>query len=370
MNSALHLKILTIFIKRSHNYLDTNANIPMEPGEPWLMRETEAYFLEKNGSDLLLACPEKAGKGYKRSIKLGSGFNLLIRDYQLEAGLIEQTETYSAKPMQGYSSEMELEFGFHLSGSRRGNCLSSGQSFLQWSPQSLEEGTYEWPARQRVLKADIHLCDPCRLNDLIVGYYTQLPLHVRRIFEGIGKEIYFETGTITPSMQLALHQLLNCPYQGVTKELYLEGKILELIALWLDRLTGDGSQPYLDLQLRETDLIQQAKGILVRHMDNPPSSLELARQVGLNEHKLRAGFRQIFGTTAFGYLHAYRMEQARQLLAETRMTVTEVAAKVGYANQGHFAAAFRKKFGITPRSYAVEERAKDRFWDQGNRFLS
>lgn len=78
--------------------------------------------------------------------------------------------------------------------------------------------------------------------------------------------------------------------------------------------------------------------------------MTLARQVGLNDFKLKLGFRQVFGTTVFGYLHEHRMEQAQLLLQERRMNVEEVARTVGYANRSSFA-AFRKKFGINPKYY-------------------
>jgi len=77
--------------------------------------------------------------------------------------------------------------------------------------------------------------------------------------------------------------------------------------------------------------------------------VELARLAGLNDYKLKAGFRQVFGTTVFGYLRQQRLEQARQLLQAQEISVTEAAATVGYSSQGHFAAAFRKQFGINPK---------------------
>jgi AraC family transcriptional regulator, transcriptional activator of the genes for pyochelin and ferripyochelin receptors len=79
--------------------------------------------------------------------------------------------------------------------------------------------------------------------------------------------------------------------------------------------------------------------------------IKLARQVGLNDYKLKRGFRQLFGTTVFGYLHAERMEKARTLLMNRQMKVTEVSHTVGYASLPSFSLAFRKRFGVSPRSY-------------------
>ncbi|MEH2463941.1 helix-turn-helix transcriptional regulator [Nostoc sp.] len=58
-----------------------------------------------------------------------------------------------------------------------------------------------------------------------------------------------------------------------------------------------------------------------------------------------------FGTTVFGYLHDYRMEQARQLLLSGQMKIEQVAQIVGYVNRSRFANAFRKKYGINPKAY-------------------
>jgi AraC-like DNA-binding protein len=97
---------------------------------------------------------------------------------------------------------------------------------------------------------------------------------------------------------------------------------------------------------------------LVRNLENPPSLFGLARQVGLNDTKLKRGFRQVFGTTAFGCLHAHRMEQGRQLLAKGKMNVTEVAYKIGYSSRTYFSRAFTKHFGLNPIVY-LRDNCKD-----------
>jgi AraC-like DNA-binding protein len=49
------------------------------------------------------------------------------------------------------------------------------------------------------------------------------------------------------------------------------------------------------------------------------------------------------------------MERSRQLLQEGNLTVTGVARAVGYANRSHFAAAFRRKFGVNPGIYLHQQ---------------
>jgi len=52
--------------------------------------------------------------------------------------------------------------------------------------------------------------------------------------------------------------------------------------------------------------------------------------------------------TPLGYLKQQRMQQARHLLQQGKLTVAEVARTVGYGHLGHFAVAFKREFGVTP----------------------
>jgi AraC-like DNA-binding protein len=135
--------------------------------------------------------------------------------------------------------------------------------------------------------------------------------------------------------------------------MYLEGKSLEIMALQLTQLVFGENRSVKPPTLRPADVecIHEARDILVRNLENPPSLLGLARQVGLNDTKLKRGFRQVFGATVFGYLQSKRMERGRQLLAEGKINVTEVAYEVGYSSRAHFSRAFTKQFGLNPIVY-------------------
>jgi AraC-like DNA-binding protein len=168
--------------------------------------------------------------------------------------------------------------------------------------------------------------------------------------------LFFQTRDTTLAMRTALTQALHCPYRDTTRHLYLESKALELLALTFAQVGLEDTHSPARPRLRPDDIerIHHAGDILVDKMDAPPSLLALARHVGLNDFKLKVGFRQVFGTTAFGYLHDRRMERARRMLEERRFNVTEVAGTVGYANPSHFSAAFKRKFGVKPSVYSAD----------------
>lgn len=164
---------------------------------------------------------------------------------------------------------------------------------------------------------------------------------------------FYRQGLTTPDMQLVLHQILHCPYQGAMKHLYLEGKVLELAALQFAQFADEDQARSPSLKTDDVERLHQAKAILIEQANNPPSILELARRVGLNDFKLKQGFRQVFGTTVFGCLRDYRLEHARLLLAEQQFTVQQVAHAVGYEHTGYFAKAFKQKFGVNPKTYQM-----------------
>lgn len=99
---------------------------------------------------------------------------------------------------------------------------------------------------------------------------------------------------------------------------------------------------------RLTSSAWSARSILLARMTAPPRLPELARLAGLNEAKLKAGFRARFGDTVYGTLRRHRLDEARRLLGEGRCNVTEVALRVGYSNPSKFAAAFKAAFGVSP----------------------
>lgn len=103
------------------------------------------------------------------------------------------------------------------------------------------------------------------------------------------------------------------------------------------------------LYIKEHDLerIHQAKTIVEQNLLNPCSLIELTHKVGLNDFKLKKGFREVLGTTVFGYLYDLRMEKAKMLLKDGK-PVSEAAYEVGYKNAHHFTKAFKKKFGSLP----------------------
>jgi AraC-like DNA-binding protein len=92
---------------------------------------------------------------------------------------------------------------------------------------------------------------------------------------------------------------------------------------------------------------------LLKNIDTPPTLKELAKIVGLNDYQLKVGFKEIYGNTVFGFLLDHKLDHSRILLDSAKLQVNEVAYQIGYTNPSHFIAAFKKKFGVTPKKYLM-----------------
>jgi AraC-like DNA-binding protein len=127
-------------------------------------------------------------------------------------------------------------------------------------------------------------------------------------------------------------------------------KVYELINHCFEQLTNNVQQ-VCTLSANDIVCLKRARKILSENIAEPPSIMQLARTVGINDCKLKRGFKQIFNITPFGYVQELRMMQAKQSLLNGLSSVTSVANQVGYTNVGHFSAAFRKYHGSTPGNF-------------------
>ncbi len=76
---------------------------------------------------------------------------------------------------------------------------------------------------------------------------------------------------------------------------------------------------------------------------------DLAQKVGINEFKLKAGFKAMFKMGVHQYRIGVRLQQAKNKLEETDLTIEEIAHRVGFKSRDGFTNAFKKEFKISPR---------------------
>ncbi|WP_024482199.1 helix-turn-helix transcriptional regulator [Cellulophaga baltica] len=167
------------------------------------------------------------------------------------------------------------------------------------------------------------------------------------------KKYYSQEG-FSPAIAVILSQMMNYNLHPSIKELYIKGKVYELISLYFNK-SSDADLEQCPFLVDEDNVrrIRKAKEIIISRMAEPPTLTELSDEIGLPIKKLKEGFKQIYGDSVFSFLFDYKMEYARKMLESGQHNVNEVGLKVGYSTSSHFIAAFKKKYGTTPKKYLM-----------------
>lgn len=191
---------------------------------------------------------------------------------------------------------------------------------------------------------DVHI--PQELLTKYAGESKTMDAFINNIHKGRSSVLAAEGVAIQAGLVRTLHDIRNCKFEGLTRRIYLESKVYELIALLNAGVSTN--KPAIKLKKADLDRIHQAAHLIKENLENPLTIPELAKQVGINQTKLKECFKEVFNNTIFGYLQQIRMNEARNYLYNTNLTVQEIGNLLGYQHMSNFSAAFKKVYGISP----------------------
>jgi len=179
-------------------------------------------------------------------------------------------------------------------------------------------------------------------SQLLTDYFDgqEATAYEKKLLDGISKV------PVTPIMEQILAETSQfTQYRGGLGYLYLDGKLLELLSIYLgevlelDILMGKN----VSMSRTERTAIMEAKRIIDSQLAFAPSCEELSHLVHLSTTKLTRGFSSFYGMPIHQYIIEQRLTQAAQLLLEGDRNVSEIAAIVGYGKPSNLAAAFKKR---------------------------
>ncbi|MDQ0177749.1 helix-turn-helix transcriptional regulator [Bacillus chungangensis] len=298
------------------------------------------FHEEPINAEQTILLPKEMGKGTIHRTKIREGMEIIISDVELSRNMTlyihEDCEIF------------ELNY-----------CLS-GETICKYNDKQLNifkpicnVGYFQ--------DTKVHLEKRAHIRSHIVEIRMS-PVNLLRYFESeedqkeIEKVLQQQKGHVksyplSPQIKHCVYEILHCPYKAAMKKIYLEAKAMELINLFF--LENDPISQFPEAFMHPEDIkkLKWAREVVLDHLDKPYSIKSLANKVGLNENKLKTGFRQLYGTTVFGLIRSQRMEKAAWLMKIQGLNVTETAMALGYSNVSNFTAAFRKYFGYNPSEY-------------------
>ncbi|GAA4807835.1 AraC family transcriptional regulator [Olivibacter ginsenosidimutans] len=160
-------------------------------------------------------------------------------------------------------------------------------------------------------------------------------------------ELFEQNMPIDLEMEQCLHDIMYCPYSGSLKLLFLQSKCVELLVRQAESIKKYVQKSSLK-SAYDRECICQARDYLVEHTAKPPTIPELAKIAGINEFKLKKGFKELFNNSIHGFLRDYRLNRAKEKLLQSDLPIKTIVEESGYATVQHFSTAFKKKFGMSP----------------------
>ncbi len=154
---------------------------------------------------------------------------------------------------------------------------------------------------------------------------------------------------VNATMLSLINNIVHCRYKGNLKKMFFLSKAIELLVLQAEATNEALNPAYKYVKTNyDKECLMHAREYIMSHLEMPPSLTELSRIIGINEYKLKRGFKEMFGNTVFGYLAEARLELARNDLLESKQSIADIAFSLGYSSLQHFSYAFKKKFGVSP----------------------
>lgn len=284
---------------------------------------------------------------------------------------------------QGLLEESLLEEGFYMFRFKNNSSevqkafRDIGQNYIQFhfcakgaSTFLFNDGSYKMPLEEenatllynpkRELPLDLELQPHSWMVSLVISIrkfhalFSEEAEYIRFLnIENRDKQ-YYKNSVISPSVVIVLNQVLNYHIASSINGLYYRAKAYELLSLYFNSSLDPEAERCPFLSDEENVLrIRRAKELVIRNFTDPPTLQELSTEVGLSLKKLKEGFKKVYGDSVYSFLFDYKMEYARKLLDSGEYNVNEVGLKIGYSTSSHFIAAFKKKFGTTPKKYLM-----------------
>lgn len=290
-----------------------------------------------------LQLPDEVGHCYADSIELEQGFAVGRLHYHPSRGLVEDSNGPHAGRVMVITVGLQGESAYHSEHSadllfKAGHTTITAFHSLPGERHYQEDHAVS-QLRLIISEATLHkYVGPERATQFL----DCAGLH-RLSFHSSSQATMAHAAALTRYMQPTTATAQSSPI------LNLHIHALSLLAEQFNRLTPSTVQHTVPLSVEDIQRVERARDLLSSQLDQPITVEYLATAVGVNEHKLKEGFRYLYGNTPIGLLLELRMRKAYTLL-ESGQQVAQTAWQVGYKYPNNFSVAFTRYFGRSPKS--------------------
>lgn len=172
------------------------------------------------------------------------------------------------------------------------------------------------------------------------------------------KNTAYVSGVASPELITAGRRFLNAPKGSALGALELKASALDFFSKMMRNVVEYKEARAIAICERDYEAIQRLKTQLESDITASVNVQKVCSTIGMSQSKASLLFKQLYNTTMGRYQHQCRMAHAHKMLSSRKLNVSECAYELGYSNIGHFIAAFRKHYGITPGEALAEGQMK------------
>lgn len=285
--------------------------------------------------------PTDLGSCYSEHTELETGLALIRLHYHPQRPLIEET----ACPHQGRVLVITLglngDSGFCQQNSTD---LSFKAGYTTISTFADTPGARHYAADRPVSQLRLVVNEPWLQRNLGTARCEQILGNGK-----LHRLAFSASSSATCTHVSALSRYIDAELYNVPARLHTHIHALSLLAEQFDQLAPDSETGSPVCSNQEAERIEKARFLMGQHLDAPLTLSYLSQQVGLSEHKLKQGFRQLYDKSPSQLLTELRMHKAYALLTSGHQ-VAQAAWMVGYRYPNNFSVAFTRFFGRSPKS--------------------
>ncbi len=164
------------------------------------------------------------------------------------------------------------------------------------------------------------------------------------------------SGSEAESLQADFEQLLQEYKKRSPDGVMMMRACLERLCIRIIRLmSNDGVSTPLPSPINDNSAIMTAIQYVQYNFRSPITLNETARMVQLSTNYFGELFRKQMGVSFGEYLRSRRLECAHRLLADTKLSISEIARESGFRSMSHFSETFRRRYGLTPTEFRRNE---------------
>ncbi len=172
------------------------------------------------------------------------------------------------------------------------------------------------------------------------------------IYPAFNEQLYSQDSIITELIQ-NLKVASDCENnltQAYLEELFY--KLLErILILNLDKQTEGISTLKKIPRIEILERLNLAREFMHSNIDRPINLSQIASNAYLSTYHFLRLFKEVFGETPRQYLIRNRLEKARKLLVNTKLSVTDISLEIGFESISHFTRLFNRRFGSSPGKF-------------------